>query len=114
LGLGNAIQKINTRHLGRQQLIKIRRTLMSIIAVILGTILFFVGYIWGIIAAFRSGSAPGCFAILFPVFVPGILALQKKIRWAPTGFAIGGMALIGMSVFLLGADLSILSALSSR
>jgi hypothetical protein len=87
---------------------------MSIIAVILGTILFFVGYIWGIIESFRSGSAPGCFAILLPVFVPGILALQKKIRWAPTGLAFAGIGLICMSVVLLGADLTILSALSSK
>ena len=78
---------------------------MSIL-IYIGGILLFVGWIWNIIASFKTGGTLwGILNIFFQPLVGIISAAMKKTQWAPVGVMI-----LGLVFYLLGGGMAAIRA----
>jgi uncharacterized membrane protein YjfL (UPF0719 family) len=63
-----------------------------------GVILFLIGWIWNIVAAFKTGGTLwGVHNIFLQPLIGIISAILKKTHWAPVGFMILGLILFFIS-----------------
>jgi hypothetical protein len=61
----------------------------------LGALVFFIGWIWMMVVAFKQGGALWAVLVFFFSWIAGVIfAIMKKDGWTQVGLMIAGMVLM--------------------